>query len=71
MPVAASEVKEFLNMKYPVTKKDIIQQAKKNGASSDTMQVLEELPDKQYASAEELSEELQHKHKKMFGTSIN
>jgi hypothetical protein len=71
MPVTASEVKEFLNMKYPVTKKDIIQQAKKNGASSDMMQTLEELPDKEYSNAEELSEEIQQKHKKVFGVAAN
>jgi hypothetical protein len=71
MPVTASEVKEFLNMKYPVTKKDIVQQAEKNGASSDMMQTLEELPDKQYSNAEELSEEIQQKHKKVFGVAAN
>jgi hypothetical protein len=71
MAVAASEVKEFLNMKYPVKKMDIIQQAKKNGVSSDMMQTLEELPDKEYSSADELSEEIQQKHKKVFGLAMN
>lgn len=71
MPATLAEVQEFLNMKYPVTKKDIIQQAKKNGASSDMMQTLEELPDKEYSSADELSEEIQQKHKKVFGLAFN
>lgn len=71
MAVKAVEVEEFLNMKYPVKKMDIIQQAKKNGASSDMIKVLEEIPDKEYTNAEEVSKELHQKHKKLFGISMN
>lgn len=71
MPVKAVEVEEFLNMKYPVKKMDIIQQAKKNGASSDMIKVLDEIPDKEYANAEDVSKELQHIHKKVFGLAFN
>ena len=42
-------------------KKDIVQQAKKHGTSGEIIQILENLPDKEYANADEVSKEFHGK----------
>ena len=57
------EVQESLKgIDYPVQKKELIQHAKKHGADKDVMEVLEGLPDKEYNSPIEVSEEFNAEH---------
>lgn len=58
MQTSPIEVQKALkDIDYPVHKKDLIQHAKKHGADEDVMEVLKGLPDKEYNSPIEVSEE--------------
>jgi hypothetical protein len=54
------EIQEILkNIEFPVKKNDIIEQERKSGAIPDILRELGMLPDKEYNSAEDVTEELQ------------
>jgi len=58
MHTSPIEVQKALkNMNYPASKGDIIKHAKGRDASSEVMQDLENLPEKQYTSAADVSKE--------------
>lgn len=53
------QVKEFLSgIQYPVNKQSLVEFARSKGASGTIMSLLERLPDKQYHSEQEVSDEL-------------
>ena len=58
MHTSPIEVQKALkNMNYPANKEDLIKHAKGRDASSEVMQDLENLPEKQYTSAADVSKE--------------
>lgn len=58
MHTSPIEVQKALkNMNYPASKEDLIKHAKGRDASSEVMQDLENLPEKQYTSAADVSKE--------------
>ncbi|RXA20233.1 DUF2795 domain-containing protein [Methanosarcina sp. MSH10X1] len=58
METSPIEVQKALkDMDYPASKEQLIQHAKKHEANKKVMQVLEELPDKQYENAADVSKE--------------
>jgi hypothetical protein len=58
MHTSPIEVQKALkNMNYPANKGDIIKHAKGRDARSEVMQDLENLPEKQYTSAADVSKE--------------
>jgi hypothetical protein len=58
MQTSPIEVQKALkDIDYPVKKKELIQHAKKHKANSKVMEVLEDLPDKEYHNAVEVSKE--------------
>jgi hypothetical protein len=58
MPTSSIEIRNILkSMNYPLTKKDLVQQAKKHGASYEIIEVLENIPDKGYTSANDVINE--------------
>jgi hypothetical protein len=62
MQASPIEVQKSLKgIDYPVHKKDLIQHAKKHGASDKVLGVLESLPDKQYSNATDVSMEFKGK----------
>lgn len=62
MQASPIEVQKSLkDIDYPVRKKDLIQHAKKHGASDKVLAVLESLPDKEYANATDVSKEFKGK----------
>ena len=62
MKTSPVEVQKSLkDIDYPVHKKGLIQHAKKHGASDKVLAVLESLPDKEYASATDVSKEFKGK----------
>jgi hypothetical protein len=62
MPTSSIEVRNILkSMNYPLTKKDLVQQAKKHGASYDIIEALENIPDKGYTSANDVINECKGK----------
>jgi Protein of unknown function (DUF2795) len=62
MQASPIEVQKSLKeIDYPVHKKDLIQHAKKRGASDKVLAVLESLPDKEYANATDVSKEFKGK----------
>jgi hypothetical protein len=62
MQTSPIEVQKALkNIDYPVHKKDLIAHAKKHNASSEVMQVLESLPEKEYKNAADVSKEFSGK----------
>ena len=62
MQTSPIEVRKALkDVDYPVKKKELMQHAKKHGANEDVMEVLEGLPDKEYNSPIEVSEEFHGK----------
>ena len=62
MQTSPIEVQKSLNdINYPVKKKELIQHAKKHGANSKVIQVLEDLPDKEYKNAADVSKEFHGK----------
>ncbi|MDD3041425.1 MAG: DUF2795 domain-containing protein [Methanosarcinaceae archaeon] len=53
------ETREILkNLDFPLTRKEIIEQARKSGAIQDILRELGMLPEKKYNSAEEVAGEL-------------
>jgi hypothetical protein len=53
------EIQEILkNTDYPIKRKDIIEQARKNGAIPDILRALGMLPDKEFNNAEDIAKEL-------------
>jgi hypothetical protein len=62
MQASPIEVQKSLKgIDYPVHKNDLIQHAKKHGASDKVLEVLESLPDKQYSNATDVSMEFKGK----------
>lgn len=62
MPTSSIEIRNILkSMNYPLTKKDLVQQAKKHGASYEIIEVLENIPDKGYTSANDVINECKGK----------
>jgi hypothetical protein len=62
MQASPVEVQKSLKaINYPVHKKDLIQHAKKHGASDKVLSVLESLPDKEYTNAISVSQEFKGK----------
>jgi hypothetical protein len=58
MQASSIEVQIVLqSLHYPLTKKDIILEAQKHGASCHVMNVLKNIPDKGYTRATEVSRE--------------
>lgn len=56
MLVSPVEVQKALkDINYPVHKKELIKHAKKHDASDKVIKVLEELPDKEYINAADVS----------------
>ena len=56
MLVSPVEVQKALkDISYPVHKKELIKHAKKHDASDKVIKVLEELPDKEYTNAADVS----------------
>jgi hypothetical protein len=56
MQTSPIEVQKALkNIDYPVNKKQLIAHAKKHDANSKVIAVLEDLPDKEYTNAAEVS----------------
>jgi hypothetical protein len=53
--------KSLKDIDYPVHKKDLIQHAKKHGASNEVLKDLESLPDKEYANATDVSKQFKGK----------
>jgi hypothetical protein len=62
MQASSIEMKNILkDLIFPLTKKDLIQQAKKHGASCKIIKVLENLSDKEYDSSYSVIEECKGK----------
>ncbi len=62
MQTSPIEVQKALKgMDYPAKKQGLIEHAKKHNASSEVMQVLESLPDKEYTNAADVSKEFSGK----------
>jgi hypothetical protein len=62
MQASPIEVQKSLkDIDYPVNKKDLLQHAKKHGASDKVIEVLESLPDKEYTTAADVSKEFKGK----------
>ncbi|MGB9929800.1 MAG: DUF2795 domain-containing protein [Methanosarcina sp.] len=56
------QVEKFLKgIGYPAKKEALIEHAKKNHASNEILQMLENIPDKEYTGAEEISREFEGK----------
>ena len=57
--VSPAQVEKFLKgIDFPAGKQDIINHAKQNKASDDVMQLLQQMPDKDYASAADVAKEI-------------
>lgn len=55
MRASASSMQNMLrNMKFPMTKEQIIEQARRQNVSSDIIEVVEMIPDEKYESADSL-----------------
>lgn len=55
MRASASSMQNILrNMKFPITKEQIIEQARRQNVSSDIIEVVEMIPDEKYESADSL-----------------
>ena len=62
MQTSPVQVQKFLkDINYPVKKHDLIEHAKKHGASNKVLEVLESLPDKEYTNATDVSKEFKGK----------
>ena len=62
MQTSPIEVQKALkDIDYPVHKKDLIKHAKNHDASDKVIEVLEDLPDKEYRNAADVSKEFQGK----------
>lgn len=62
MQTSPVEVQKVLkDIDYPVSKKQLIEHARKHKASSEVIEVLEDLPDKEYINAAGVSKEFEGK----------
>jgi len=62
MQTSSIEVRNILkSMNYPLMKRDLVQQAKKHGASYAIIEALENIPDKRYTSADDVINECKGK----------
>lgn len=62
MQTSPVEVQKALkDIDYPVKKQGLIEHAKKHKASSEVIEVLEDLPDKEYTNAADVSKEFEGK----------
>lgn len=62
MQTSPVEVQKALkDIDYPVKKQGLIEHAKKHKASSEVIEVLEDLPDKEYTNAVDVSKEFEGK----------
>ncbi|HWR25237.1 MAG TPA: DUF2795 domain-containing protein [Methanosarcina sp.] len=69
MEASPIEVQKALKgIDYPANKKDLIKQAKNNDASEKVMNVLENLPDKKYQNAVDVSREFKGEGEKRGGS---
>ncbi|RPJ78537.1 MAG: DUF2795 domain-containing protein [Alphaproteobacteria bacterium] len=60
MQASSTEVQSFLgNMNYPATKSQVIDEAKKQNVSNETMQALENIPNKEYKSSDDVVNEFE------------
>lgn len=60
MQASTTEVQNILgNVKYPATKNQIIDEARKQNISGDTMQALENVPDREYNSSDDVVNEFE------------
>lgn len=58
MQASTTEVESILgNVKYPATKKQVIDEARRQNISGDTMQTLENIPNREYRSSDEVVNE--------------
>jgi hypothetical protein len=62
MQASYVELRNLLkDLNFPITKQNLIQQAKKHGATCKIIEDLESIPDKDYTSSDSVMEELDHK----------
>jgi hypothetical protein len=55
------QLQKFLgDLDYPATKRDLIQRAQQKGADENTLNVLQEIPDRQYDGPNAVSREVSH-----------
>ncbi|MGB9940687.1 DUF2795 domain-containing protein [Methanosarcina sp.] len=60
MQASVTEVQSILgNVKYPATKKQVIDEARRRNISGDTMQTLENIPNREYSSSDDVVEEFE------------
>jgi len=60
MQASTTEVQSILgNIKYPATKNQVIDEARKQNIIGDTMQALENIPDREYNSADDIINEFE------------
>jgi hypothetical protein len=60
MQASTTEVQSILgNVKYPATKKQVIDEARSQNISGDTMQTLENIPDREYSSSDDVVNEFE------------
>lgn len=61
---SSTEVQRILgNVKFPVTKQQLIEEARKQNLSSDLINVIQSCPDRQYNSSEDIIKECKSKMK--------
>lgn len=61
---SATDVQRVLgNVKFPASKKQLIEEAKRQNLSSDVINVLESCPDRQYNSSNDIIQECRGKMK--------
>jgi len=62
MQASYAEVRNILKyLHFPLTKQELIQQAKKHGASCKIIEDLESIPDREYTSSEDVFMEFEGK----------
>jgi hypothetical protein len=55
MPVNAAELQWYLEgITFPATKNEVVNLARDNNATDETMELLEELPDREYTSPDDV-----------------
>lgn len=60
MQASVTEVQSILgNVKYPANKKQIIDEARRQNISGDTMQTLENIPNREYSSSDDVVNEFE------------
>lgn len=60
MQASTAEIQSILgNVKYPATKNQVIDEARKRNVSGDTMQALENIPEREYKSADDVVNEFE------------